>query len=820
MVWPYLIPAGSISISSGEKKLSVSRFLLVLALVVFLGFTGCGKSSKVTESPFNYNYTVDETVVTEVVEGDSIDTLVAASPFYAGAQPLPGVNAAEFDRLRREKVEEIIADADAIVQAVAAVKPEVDALSKAYVDYLDICFPEEKKLRDSVNYTLRELVAIKSRQATAQAIYDSLDTISESPLVSTYMEYTKVTRAVDLGSLYLQEVNNLLAWSALSLKALENTGNPKIRAANAALDSEMARYDQMRDRLKAVGEGMEKVAAGLCQLETADYYMAQSAVSFIEEEMPIYKEKLASLKAGEGVSEEDIALFREYMDVLEDTTRAMRARLDKADKIKLVPVSASSSVFPSAWADGKMSAMSFASSMDAIRQSGSAIPYTDQGTRSFSEAISQGWKDLKAGFQAVQHGIGVGVDTLSATTRSIMNVPVGIYYGNSVNDITDNIMQNFKEVSANFQSGTSGTGTMRTAKDYFQGAESAAQNLAEGGVASVMGDGYTSWVVGHIAKATASLFTSMGKGITTLSDPTSSAGELAVGALEIGCALSGGSKLLFQGTKAPKLAAGLGEGAGILGQKSANYLTRLAVEGGNRNLNQMLLKPVTGQIAVIGSTQQALLAALRKTNEQLTKRLAELARQGITGWASGAKDTLKSSLHDFVQKQFQANMKGFIDAVSTALGKSAGDYINNVVGEMADDYLKTMVQNALDSQPDHDGSYRGSISSPGIPGTLVMEISGQSVSGKITGSYTSKSGEFYTAKNVPFTASIKGTLTPSGEDSASIKCSLSGSMRDKEGGTYTFKGQFSGSVRNGRASGNWNASNEWGSHSGSWNASL
>ncbi len=797
----------------------ISRIFAVLVLVVVIGFTGCGKSSTLTESPFNYDYTVDEITALQMVEGDSIDTLIAASPFYAGAQPLPGVSSAEYDSLRRAKVEEIIAEADAIVQAVNAVKPDVDALGKAYVDYLDICFPEEKKLRNTVNHTVKELVALKSRQAAVQAVYDSLETTSDSPLVSTHMEYAKVAKAVELGSLYLQDVDNVLAWSALSLKAFENTDNARIEAAGVTLDREMARFDKMRDGLKAVGEGMEKVAAGLSQLETADYYMAQSAVSFIEEEMPSCKEKLASLKPDEGITENDLALFREYLGLLEETTRAMRACLDKADKTKLVPVSSSSSVFPSAWADGKMSAMNFASSMDAIKKAGSVIPYSDQGTRSFTEAVSQGWKDLKAGFQAVQQGLGISVDTLGAATRSVMNVPIGIYYGNSASDIADNISQNFQEVVSNFQRGTSGSSTMRTAKDYFQGAENAAQNLAGGGVASVMGDGYTSWVVGNIAKATASIFTGMGKGISSLSNPTSSAGELAVGALDIGFALAGGSKLLFPGSKLPNLALGLGQGAGILGQKSANYITRLVVESGNRNLNQLLLKPVTGQIAVIGSTRQALLVALKKTNEQLTGRLAELARQGITGWASGASGSLKSSLHDFVQKQFQANMKGFIDAVTTALGKGAGDYINNVIGEMADDYLKDMVQKALDSQAGHDGSYRGSVSSPGIPGTLVMEISGQSVSGKITGSYTSKSGEFYTAKNVPFNASVKGTVTPTGADSASIKCSLTGSMRGNDGETYAFKGQFSGSIKEGKASGTWSAGNEWGSHSGSWNAS-
>lgn len=810
------------------------RYWLVLVCFVAASFIGCGKSQKPTENPFTYSYKVDVASVEQVRNGDSIQSMVASTPFYPGAGPMPGMNTAEFDQARQAKVEEIIADAASVVEAAERLEPGVEQLRLAYVGALESAVNEEKKISGFVNATMKELVKLKSEQAVALAVYHSLDTTSPDKLVSTFMEYTRVVKAVQLGGLYLQDVNNLVGWSATGIKVLGESKNAKVKAAAATLDKKMEAYDKLRDDLKAVAEGLARVEGGLKQLETADYHMAQSAVAFLEAEIPAAREKLKEATPRNGMTADDIAFLEAYLAEFEDTAGLMRAQLDEVDESKLLEVKLPEEMpdYPIAvaWADGaskKSSGTSqtlkhFALSTQSLKDAGSVIPGTDQGTRSFSEAVKHGWKSLKSAVQGTQAAIGAGIDTLNAGTRSIMNVPVGLYYGNSVADMCDNMKQNFREIETNFKNQTSGSSTLRTAKEYFENVEKGAQDLTEGGTEYITGEGYTSWIMGHIAKATASIFTGLGKGIVALADQTSSTGEMVEGALDVGFAITGGSKVILKGTQVPALAKGLGEGGEIVGKKGFNYLTKVAVEDGNKALQKALLKPITGQEAVIlGSTQKAILTALQKTNEQLTKRLADLMKKGAQAWGEGARETLESSLNDYVRKQFQGNIKGFVDAVRTALGESAGAYVNNVVGEMADDYLKEMVREALDGEPVFDGTYAGNATAPGVPGRLQLVITGPVVKGTVTGTYTgSTKSEIIKIEAVPFRANVSGNLARQPDRTARINCQISGHLTGSDGDTYGFSGSLNGRVVEGKASGSWSAGNEWGSPQGSWSATL
>jgi hypothetical protein len=762
---------------------------------------------------FTFDVQVDQQTVEQLVNADNLATMLASSPFYAGSLGWPGVNTVEFDLLRRQKVEEMVGLGEHLVEAARRVRSQTEMMRTAYLTYLDLCRKVDPKAEKFALETVATMVTLKSRQELAETLYSSLDTTSEDRLVSSFMQYAKVNKALEFALLSLEDLNDLVVRAAVTLELTSKSRNPKLQAAAIELEQTMQKLDSLGPDIEALNAGIENLDAGLWQLRTADFYLTSAVVTQLEDELPGVKAKWQKIPPQGRLNADDLVFIGEYLSMVESTTQAMRASLSGTDRALLMEVTQAPppTFLPVAWADGDAVLADLQRSRAALQPGADTAAVSRRAKREPQSALRTTWNGVKNGLNLTLQVGGAGLDTLSATFRSALNVPVGLYHGNSARDIVDSWKENFAQVYSNMEKGASGSSTYRTAGDYFQGAEDAAGDFAKDKVASTsLGEGTTSWIAGQVAKATVSIFTSLGKGITALADPTSTEGELAVGALEVGFAVTGGSKVLFRGTQAPAAAAGAAAATGLFGQKATAFVAKVAVEQGNSTLNKLLLQPLTGQIhaGITATTQKAILVALEKTNKAIKSKLAGLVQKGLSSWKDSAKKTFKNSLNDYVKKQFQANMKGFVDAISTALGKSAGEYIDNVIAEMLDDRLKEMVKDAVDKLEKEEnpfvGSYSGSLGG-GAAGTISFTVSPtNTVGGTVGGSY----------KGSKFSGRFSGSIGPQGE----LRTSLSGSVTAGTG-VYPYSGSITGRLSAGGGSGSWAAGNQYGSPSGSWSAS-
>lgn len=793
------------------RKIFLIVSIVVLILAVIL--SGCGKVQK---NPFSLDYKIDQSNVKYYTEGDTAAMLMTASPFYAGAQPFPGLKTGEYDAARRAKVEEIISEADKVVKTTAKIKGKVDKLRTAYLDYLTVCSKEDKRLQGFTEATVKQIIFLKSKEVIAEATYESIVTDSDKPFAKSFMEYAKVAKGVEVGGLYMKDLNNIVGYSALALEALKDSKNPKIRKANSRLDKEMAKINSIKGDLKAIATSMNNIEYGFKQIETGDYYMAKAALAFMDSKMPELKAKIKAVKPGKGFDAKDIGFTKSYLGEIEQANNKLRKVLGAVDESKLVKVSLASddAIISPAWADAKIADDTFRLAYGSVNSPAKA----GEGL-TFTGLLSGGWNAAKLAVQTTQKLVGGALDLTGAVTKSVIDVPMGLYYGNSCGAIGERMGSNFQQVAQNVFAGTSGSSYLREAKSYAEGADTTAGSAASGTASYIMGgEGWTSWAAGGIAKATSSVFTDMAKGIYAVADPTSSMGELAVGAMNIGFSFVGGSKVLMKGSQVPGVLKGAKEGTGILAEKGCNFLSRWGanselmemntlIKEGWKNCNSPKAMVQQMQLLTQAMAKGAVIESLEQTSKQLNQKMAQFIASSASAGAGASTATMRASLNEFVQKQFQANMVGYTQAIKTALGESAVGYFDTVVGQMADDALKQMVEKAIDKNL-CDGSYSGTLSGPGTSGSIRFIIKGNSVvNGSVSGIRDS----------APYHSSFSGTFAPAG-GGGSIRCSASGQQK-YDGEWYSFSGFVNGHARDGSASGTWGASNVSQSGQGSWSAS-
>ena len=121
---------------------------------------------------------------------------------------------------------------------------------------------------------------------------------------------------------------------------------------------------------------------------------------------------------------------------------------------------------------------------------------------------------------------------------------------------------------------------------------------------------------------------------------------------------------------------------------------------------------------------------------------------------------------------------------------------------------KDVIGNAGVLSKPFDGNYRGSISGQGT-GSVAFKIQGFTVVGRVNGSY----------KGDPISGSVSGRVDADGNLNLTVSGTLMGSLSPGgKASAYPFTGRLTGRVWNGRASGNWFASNQYGKPVGTWSA--
>ncbi len=391
---------------------------------------------------------------------------------------------------------------------------------------------------------------------------------------------------------------------------------------------------------------------------------------------------------------------------------------------------------------------------------------------------------------------GLAVEMVELPTKATIRFMMGLYYGNTSEEISKDVKTMTDESEARFKAGTSGSAVYRNAKGMMEGLEKDAEDTVADYAREKSGDPFNQknlfgpWAMGKVAKATVGLFTSFAKGVYAAADRTSTTGEQVAGALDIGLSLFGGSQVIFKPSMTPGLLKGLGEGYVLGGKSVLNWLRSPALPKSIKAF----------QYTLEMQAKQRAVAALAESNKLIMARAKELLKEGLKTWSAEAKGTAIQALKDMAKKQFEASMGGFVNALASVIGKSPTAIMDNIMGEMTDDYFKDLVQKAIDG-PQYDGSYSGSISGA-AGGSMKFTVAGKSVRGSISGSY----------KTDGFSGSMSGSLD---EGSGAISCGLTGRIGDSKM-NFPFTGKVTGRIQGTQGTGSWSARNQWGAPTGTW----
>lgn len=732
--------------------------LLALTLVVPLAVTGCGRRAErpkpKPKPPFTTQYQLSEDVVASFVENDTLETAMCGGPFYTGAQALPGQNTDDFDEARAKLVAAIVADGADLVKAAEAAQPAVAKLRADYVTYCDALKAADPSTAKFAGATLQPLVANTVRQAIAHAEYASLTgtASAESPvLTKSLVDYLAVTKAVDIGEIYLADLNQIAGFAALGLQ--QHEGNAKLGDANAGLDAAMeADFEAAATALEPVAAQLAAIDDGLKRLSSADYYFSQEALRYMRSEVDKLQPLVEGLKPRDGMTEQDVADTKALYEGYAWWVRELEGIVGSAEASDLVQAE-----FPRKGlnpfgideahaAEGYTPGQQYGKALAVMDEAGKSAPGggaggTGGGAGAEEGYLSKAWSGVKSVYGKAKTGAGVIIDSAGAAVQGVTAVGAGIYYGNSIKDIADNIKDAGKEVVDNYNKGISGAKTFKTAGEYIEGVEKGAGEMF-GGVAGdtlAWGAGkagasketqktiasWTSWAAGGMTKITVGMFTGMAKGIYKVSSTGSSTADVVSGIIDIGLGAIGGSKVILKASQIPGLTKGAYEGMKGLGQAMLN-LGRSAANAAERKELEAAIRATLAAKGLapgavdklIGDSIKLEIAeqtakALAATRQEIFKNLRDLIAAGGKQWWTDLRGTVASSWSDLVKKGFTKSGQGYLDAGTTVMGATVSDYIENLIAAgLTDAWLTDFVNQALAIPPDIDqidGTYKGTM---------------------------------------------------------------------------------------------------------------
>ncbi|MHB1460159.1 MAG: hypothetical protein ACYC1M_02590 [Armatimonadota bacterium] len=683
-----------------KKKLLVVLATIALVVIVILLLPKGLLNPK--KEPFTFDFKTDKSSIAAQTENDEMATLLACSPFYAGAKQYSGVNSSEFDQARERKVQEIIRESDDLAANAIKMKVDIDRLRTTVSNFITICNKNDPKAAKYTRESGKRILTMMTKEAVAEAQYKSYTANSQNAFAQRFFQYLKAGKAVQLGTLYMEDINNLLVIAALGVEAAAVSANPAIKDAGKKLDQEMGEYDGLLNQSGDLMRGIYSIQYCFKQLKTGDYYFAQSAVTFIRQSLPTLKKTAASLKPNKYMDDKAIAFTKDYLNKFDNLSIEMQKYLDSVPKDSLVQVSS--------YQPG--SGVAVAQTTDVVES-----PYTlaAKGNAAFANSVADGissifskgaavakagWSGIKTTVHGIQSTVGLGIDIAGTGVANITRIPVGMYYGNTLGECWEDMEANSKQIITNWKNNQSGSSTMRTAKSYFDSVDDGGEYVVSTGVEKTIGKGWISWGTGKVGKAVVGIFTGLGKGIALVGNRDANTSDYVIGTIEIGGAMLGGSKLVIRGTQLPGMVKGLAQSSWIGAQGAWNTLGKLLTQLDKNEMTALLREAAARGMSSPGLTARiaiadAMMAAATSANAALKAEFRNIIQAGVSAGWTNFNATLRSSLNEFVRKQFTANMKG----VLSIIGDTPGEFVDNVVAQWADDALKSMVDEVMAEPP-------------------------------------------------------------------------------------------------------------------------
>ncbi|UNM09747.1 MAG: tetratricopeptide repeat protein [Planctomycetales bacterium] len=588
----------------------------------------------------------DDSVAAFLQQRESFEDIFVSSPFTAGSTA-PGAASAEYERLRAAKVAQVLSDSADLVQAAAGLDPvlrELESVVNNAANELADAIPAQQGLAAHIR---ERNAALAGEQREAADFLARLDTGSKDEFVRSSLEYQRSLMAMRLGSLQLQQVDNLIKQAAVLVATSRGGMGASAADYEQRLLAGLAVHDREAGRKARLDHALHYVDDGLRALDTADYYYGLEAVAFMRTEMASVRFRAMNLRTSDRIDKESARLALGTVDWLDALSRELQEQFDNMDTSRLLDDAELRAMADDA-PGGALRAAMFVLSIDTAYADDKVYSQNVQRAlqrdrRLFDRSTSEyeGIPHAIGGMvRATQDLAGSTVDTLDALVSTAVIPVAGAWYGDSGQEIWREIKGKYTAVGENYRNGTSGTRVFRTATEYMEATEGYAEQAASKTVrvlsdATVGGGNFAPWLAGKLAKTGVGMFTAMGKGVNKVLDPTSTPGEVSHGVLHIGLTVAsagtGGLSAPVEGvSNAVRTAAGMGANGGMreltaaLGQ---GYLTDSGKEllewgedygtGFERRPNPFLpggpqistpptgSAPGTGQPAAAGSGNQA-----------------------------------------------------------------------------------------------------------------------------------------------------------------------------------------------------------------------
>ena len=679
-----------------------------------------------TAPPFTFDYKRTEATVDFFTSNDNFETLFAAGPFYEGAQPLPGQGTASFDQARSRKIAEIIKEADTLAQTAGRLEPQMAKVRSAYLSYLSIMQKEEPKLNRFVAETFDQVAALATQEQVAEARYKSIGgSGSNRSLDGSFLNYAKVQNALELGALYLQDAGNILTYSSIALKAAENHPKDAVKRANTQLDKDMQSLDGIRNDLAAALTSIKKIDYGMKQLYTAGWQFSKSANAFMALSLPDIKAKVASLTPQEALTSGQIEAIRAYLALIERWQAGMKRYTDAADKARIVFVEPAQE---QRWAFLPRRAMAAGLADEMVDNYNAGVttltvplkapdppvaPAPGTGEPGYLET---GWNGVKKVVHGVQTGIGVTVDTAGALVQGTARTAVQLYEGDRLKqtwwDVWQDNKKAFKEIRDNYNNSTSGSKTMKTAKEYFDYAETWAGEQ----VRDILTPGDTSsdlklipaFAGYHLTRITTGIFTGFGKGVVLVADRQADAGQYAEGGLEILFTFIGGSKVIVKGSQVKNMIKPTASGLELTWNTVDNFIEAVMSEKLRRQITKesaellskkLLTKEAAAKLinnSISLEFREKLLKSLANSRAQMINELKQIMATGGKALLNNMRGEGASSLESMLLTKFDKSLKGVLESIAKAVGDNPTEYLDNIIGEVVDDLIKEWVHTNVD----------------------------------------------------------------------------------------------------------------------------
>jgi len=690
--------------------------LITLLLILTSCASGKQSGKVIIPSPYTFTYKTNKKNVKFFTQGDTYNTLKAASPFYNGAQPLPTKKSFIFYKLRAAKVAQIKKEADVLVKRTKVSSPKVRKIRAAYLRFLTTAYKEEPKLKDYTKETFSRIALSRTKEALVAAEYDSLQAKNKNEFANSYIDYLRVSKAVELGALYLEDIQNIVGFSAIAINSLAKHQNKKIKNACAKLDKEMAEFDNLRGDINGIQNSMAKIDYGQRQLVSSDYYLAKEGLRFMSVNLPAVRAKAKQLRSRPGLSNEDIAFIKNYVQVMSNMDHNLTVGLKDVDRKRLLPVQIKKHraallelVSPAFAADELPFVSGAASVLRLPLRKGKKRPNVSR------------WDILKVPgkvFKGLKTTTGVILDTAGVAVKNITRAGYGIYYGESAKSIWRTMQKNTKIITNNYKKGISGATILNTSGNYLEGVETGAGQAAEKGAQSVVGKGWTSWGIGGFTKLVVGTFTGLGKGIYKIANTKSTTADMVHGSVDVGLAFIGGSKTIFNSG----VRKTVGREAVLAAKGGFNFLRTILVNADKRALKKTmaallskssLTKAEVGKLiatSVEYEAKEAVERALAASRGRLLKAIKNMLKAGGRKSLAEGKKGLQDSLEGLLRKTYSANLAGLRDLLGNKVGTDMTSFLGNFIAGQADNFISDLITEVMAGPPEPNelnGSWKG-----------------------------------------------------------------------------------------------------------------